>query len=447
MAAGEYIALMDNDDEITPDALYEVVKVINEKDADFIYSDEDKLDKENNHILPFFKPDFSYDLLLSLNYITHFSVIRKAILNDIKGFRLGYEGAQDYDLFLRVVEKTNNIVHIPKILYSWRMLETSTALSSDAKPYAHEAGRKAIESHFARSGISAEVETSKRLFTYPVKYAMPKEYFKISIIIPTKDGLNFLKTCVESILTVSTYNNFEILILNNNSEEEETFKWFDYIQGKYENIKVIDANYEFNWSKLNNHGMRESKGDVFIFLNNDIKVITPDWLERLAGTAIQPNVGTVGALLLFEDDTIQHAGVVLGMNGWADHVYRGMEQVHLNTPFVSPLVTRNVLASTGACLAVSKKVIKDIGPFDEEFKICGSDVELSLRAYEKGYRNIFNAETVLYHYESKTRDSFVPECDFEMSKKAYERYWKSGDPFYNKNLSLDSTIPIYRGSE
>ncbi len=447
LATGKYIALMDNDDEITQDALYEVVKVINENNADFIYSDEDKLDINNKHTLPFFKPDYSYDLLLSLNYITHFAIIRKSIIDEIGGFRVGYEGAQDYDLFLRVIEKTDKIMHIPKILYGWRMLKTSTSLSSYTKPYAHEAGQRAIKSHFERCGIKAEVQSNNESSSYSVMYQLPPLSPLLSIIIPTKDGLDFLKTCIESIYAISTYQNYEIIILNNNSEKQETFDWFKSIQEQYKNIKVLDANYEFNWSKLNNHGIRESKGDVYLFLNNDIKVITPDWLERLIGMAIQPNIGTVGALLLFDDNTIQHSGVVLGMNGWADHVYRGMEQVHLNTPFVSPLVTRNVLASTGACLVISKKVIQDIGLFDEEFQICGSDVELSLRAYEKGYRNVLNAEAILYHYESKTRDSFVPECDFEMSKKAYERYWKMGDPFYNETLSLIGTTPIYKGNE
>lgn len=445
LAKGEYIVLLDNDDELTPDALYEIVKVINQHNPDFIYSDEDKLELDGSHTFPFFKPDFSYDLLLSLNYITHLATIKKEIFDKISGFHVGVEGAQDHDLFLRIVEQTDKIVHIPKVLYHWRMLETSTAKTSDAKPYAHNAAKKAIQDHLNRIGTKATVIDSEYTFVFDINYNLPEPQPLVSIIIPTKDGINFLDVCIKSILELSTYTNYEIIILNNNSTENETFEWFNKIQQLHSNIKVIEANYKFNWSKLNNHGIQESKGDVYIFLNNDIKIITNDWIERLVSRALQPSVGTVGALLLFDDNTIQHAGVVVGMNGWADHVYRETRQVHMHSPYVSPMVTRNVLASTGACLAISKNTIDTIGKFDEDFLICGSDVEISLRAYQRGYRNIFDANTKLYHYESKTRDSFVPECDFDMSRKAYQFYWKNGDPFYNHNLKLDSVIPTYKG--
>lgn len=444
LAIGEYIALMDNDDEITPDALYEVVKAINETNAEFIYSDEDKMNMEGNCLNPYFKPDYSYDLLLSLNYICHFSVIKKSIIDEIKGFNTKYNGAQDYDLFLRVIEKTNKIYHVPKVLYHWRMIETSTAMSSATKPYAHDAGKKAVQSHFDRMDIRATVIDSEYTFVLDVDYEMPNINPLVSIIIPTKDAVNYLETCINSIVNLSTYKNYEILILNNNSEKEETFEWFKKVQQKYSFVKIIEANYEFNWSKLNNHGIKESKGDVFIFLNNDIEVITPNWIERLASKSLQPNVGTVGALLLFEDNTIQHSGVVVGLNGWADHLYRTAQPVHLYINYTSPMVNRNVLAVTGACVAISKKTIENIGNFSEDFLICGSDVEICLRAHENGYRNILDANTKLYHFESKTRSSFVPECDFEMSRKAYKYYWENGDPFYNKNLSLNGYLPNIR---
>jgi O-antigen biosynthesis protein len=441
LANGEYIALMDNDDEITPDALYEVVKSINDTGAEFIYSDEDKLDLQGKHLNPYFKPDYSYDLLLSLNYICHFSVIDKKIIENIKGFRTAYNGAQDYDLFLRVIEKTTNIVHIPKVLYHWRMIETSTAMSSDAKPYAHDAGKNAVQSHFDRMGINAKAKDSAYTFVLDVDYQMPEKNSLVSIIIPTKDAVNYLEICISSIVELSTHKNYEIIILNNNSEKQETFNWFKEIQNKYSFIRVIEANYEFNWSKLNNHGIRVANGDVYIFLNNDIKIITPNWIEKLSSKALQLNVGTVGALLLFEDDTIQHAGVVVGLNGWADHLFRTYPQVHSHINYTSPMVNKNVLASTGACVAISKNTIDKIGNFNEDFLICGSDVEICLRAYEKGYRNILDANTKLYHFESKTRSSYVPECDFEMSRKAYKHYWENGDPFYNKNLALDNYFP------
>ncbi|MCT7593184.1 glycosyltransferase family 2 protein [Aliarcobacter butzleri] len=444
LACGEYLALMDNDDEITPDALYEVVKAINETGAEFIYSDEDKMNMEGNCLNPYFKPDYSYDLLLSLNYICHFSVIKKSIIDEIKGFNTKYNGAQDYDLFLRVIEKTNKIYHVPKVLYHWRMIETSTAMSSAAKPYAHDAGKKAVQSHFDRMDIRATVIDSEYTFVLDVDYEMPNINPLVSIIIPTKDAVNYLETCINSIVNLSTYKNYEILILNNNSEKEETFEWFKKVQQKYSFVKIIEANYEFNWSKLNNHGIKESKGDVFIFLNNDIEVITPNWIERLASKSLQPNVGTVGALLLFEDNTIQHSGVVVGLNGWADHLYRTAQPVHLHINYTSPMVNKNVLAVTGACVAISKKTIENIGNFSEDFLICGSDVEICLRAHENGYRNILDANTKLYHFESKTRSSFVPECDFEMSRKAYKYYWENGDPFYNINLSLNGYLPNIR---
>ena len=348
MAIGEYVALMDNDDEITPDALYEVVKTINETGAEFIYSDEDKLTMNGNCINPYFKPNYSYDLLLSLNYICHFTVVKKSIINEIKGFNSEYNGAQDYDLFLRAIEKTNKINHITKILYHWRMLETSTAMSSDAKPYAHDAGKKAVQSHFDRMGIKAKAIDSEYTFVLDVEYEMPYTNPLVSIIIPTKDAVNYLETCIDSIVKLSTYENYEILILNNNSEKEETFEWFKNVQQQYSFIKVIEANYEFNWSKLNNHGIQEAKGEVYIFLNNDIEIITPNWIERLSSKALQSNVGTVGALLLFEDDTIQHAGVVVGLNGWADHLYRTALPAHLHMNYTSPMVNRNGLIVTSS---------------------------------------------------------------------------------------------------
>ncbi len=443
LATGEYIALLDNDDELTCDALYEVIKVINKQEVDFIYSDEDKLELDGNHVWPLFKPDFSYDLLLSLNYITHLAVIKKDLFDRIDGFSLGADGAQDHDLFLKIIEKTNKIIHIPKILYHWRMLETSTAKTSLAKPYAHNAAKTSVQNHLQRANVKALVDDSPYAFVLDIKYTLPEPAPLVSIIIPTKDGVDLLNTCIKSILEVSTYDNYEIVILNNNSVKKETFDWFTKIQELHCNIRVVEANYKFNWSKLNNHGIKESNGNVFIFLNNDIEIITGDWIERLAGRAIQPLVGTVGALLLFEDGTIQHAGVVVGMNGWADHVYREGGALHMHSPFISPMVARNVLASTGACLAISRKTIEEIGGFDECFLICGSDVEISIRAYEHGYRNIFDANTKLTHFESKTRDNFIPETDFDNSRKAYSKYWESGDPFYNKNLSNNSVIPSF----
>ncbi len=440
IAHGEYIGFLDHDDKLTSNALFEVVKAINENNPDLLYSDEDKLEEDGTLTEPFFKPDWSPDLLRSVNYICHFVVCKKELGNDIGWLRDEYNGAQDHDFLLRLTQICNNIHHIPKILYHWRKVATSTSVNPNSKPHAHSNGLKAVEDFLRNKyGSNVKVDETDYLFVYDPRYILPNDT-KISIIIPTKDHVDLLSECVNSILNISSYQNYEILILNNNSIEDKTYSWFMDIQ-KNKKIKVIDAFFDFNWSKLNNLGIEHASGDVFIFLNNDMKIISHDWMERLAEKAMLDDVGTVGALLLYEDETIQHAGVVLGMGGWADHVFKGMNPIHYGTPFASPMVPRNVLASTGACLAISRKTIDEIGKFDEEFIICGSDVEISLRAYKKGYFNIYDSYVKLYHYESKTRDSFIPEIDFKLSEKHYSPYRENGDPFYNPNLSMSDPRP------
>ena len=445
-ASGEYIALMDHDDEITKDALLEVVKAINEKGPDLIYSDEDKIDRNNVRRSPLFKPDRSPDLLRCQNYICHFTVIKKEILARVNGFRSGFEGAQDHDLFLRISEKTDKIYHISKVLYSWRQIETSTASTHLSKPYAQAAGLKAVNTHLKRvysNGVYAD--ESKYQLVYDIRF--PVKYKPlVSIIIPTKDNLACLSVCINSILTKSTYDNYEIILLDNNSEEEATKAWLANQSENNPNIRVINADYLFCWSRLNNHGISEANGDVYIFLNNDTEIISNDWMERLTEQAMRNDTGFVGPLLLYGDETIQHAGVVVGIGGWADHIFKGMKPIHIASPYVSPLVMRNVLAVTGSCLTVSKKTIDKIGKFDESFIVCGSDVEICLRAYENGLNNIYDPFVVLYHFESRTRvPENIPECDFEMSKKHYKKYTEgSGDPYFNVNLSYNHTTPVLR---
>ncbi|GLI09879.1 hypothetical protein YDYSG_59120 [Paenibacillus tyrfis] len=443
---GQYIVLLDNDDEFMPDTLFEIVKAINHYDPDIIYSDEDKIDMSGNRRFPFFKPDWSPDLFRTQMYIGHIFCFKKSLFNEVGGFRKGLEGSQDYDLALRMTERTSNIHHIPKVLYSWRELETSTALNPHSKPYAHETGLRALNEHLERvyGKGKAWVNETEHFFVYDARYNLLNEKPKASIIIPTKDKVELLIPCINSIIEKTTYEQYEIIILNNNSELDETYSWFEEITTQHQFIKVVEASYEFNWSKLNNHGINEATGDVFIFLNNDTIIITPDWLERLSEKAVRGDVGTVGALLLYEDDTIQHAGVVIGMGGWADHVFKGMKPVHFGSPFVSPVLTRNVAASTGACLAISRKTIEKIGLFDENFIICGSDVEISLRAMKRGLFNIYDPNVRLYHLESKTRTSFVPECDFEQSAIHYSPYRENGDPYYNPNLSLQFPQPTVK---
>ena len=442
MATGEYLVLMDNDDELDSHALFELYRNVRKTDADIVYTDMDMIDAEGVHSAPLYKPNWSPELFLTQMYIGHLVAFKRTIFEKVGGFRKEYDGAQDYDLILRMSEWTNKISHVPKVLYSWRTLPSSTAANADSKPYAQTAGQNALQAHLDRllGRGKAVVDETDNLCVYDSRYQLKKEPL-VSIIIPTKDHVGDLKVALDSIFSITQYSNFEIIILNNNSQEEETWQYFETLQKEHDNVHVIEANYEFNWSKLNNQGIEHAKGDVFVFLNNDIKVLEPTWLRRLVEYAVQPQIGIVGGLLLYEDGTIQHAGVVIGMGGWADHVFKGMKPVHCGTPFISPMVTRNVSACTGACMAVSKEMIEIIGKFDERFIICGSDVEICLRAMDYGYRNVYIPQVKLIHYESKSRDSYIPKIDFQLSDIMYDGYRRGGDPYYNSNLSMSNCIP------
>lgn len=442
LATGDYIVLMDNDDEITYDALYEFLRAAKEKNADVIYSDQNIIDVNGVGREPLHKPDWSPDLFLSQMYLGHLVGFRRELFFQVGGFRSEFNGSQDYDLLLRITEKSSSIVHVPKVLYGWRDIPSSTATNPQSKPYAQTAGLNAIQEHLDRTlgkGKALAGETED-LFVYDVRYNLETKPL-VSVIIPTKDHADLLEHVLNSIFEKTTYENYEILILNNNSEEKKSFDYFEKVQKEHGNVRVIEASYQFNWSALNNHGIREAKGDVYIFMNNDMEVITPDWMERLVEKAVQPGVGIVGGLLLYEDNTIQHAGVVVGICGYADHIYKGCKPVHYGSPFISPMVTRNVMACTGALMAASKKTIELIGDFDDEFIICGSDVEICIRAYDRGLRNIYDPRVRLYHYESKSRDSYIPEIDFEMSEFAYRTCKEEGDPYYNKCLDYSKVIP------
>lgn len=443
LATGDYIALLDHDDLYTPDALYWNAKAISETGADVLYSDEDHLALNGVHVNPFYKPDWSPDLLYSQMYICHLLVFRRSLFEKIGGYRSEFDGSQDYDLMLRFSEETQNICHIPRVLYAWRESENSTAANADAKPYAHTAGKNALDAHLKRKyGENAYAEETEYTFVFNPRFRMEQKPL-VSIIIPMKDHWEMTDACIKSIMEKSSYRDFEIIVLDNRSEKEDTFRWFAEVQ-KNEQVRVVDADMEFNWSKLNNFGVRHAKGDVFIFLNNDTLVISEDWLERLAENALRPDIGVVGGLLLYEDNTIQHAGVVVGMGGWADHLFKGMDTIHYGSPYVSPMVSRNVLAVTGACMAVSRKTLEEIGGFDEGFIICGSDIELCVRAHERGLFNRFDVHVRLYHLESKSRDSYIPEVDFQRSYVTYAPYRENVDPYFNINLDPGSTSPKER---
>ncbi|MDD7218780.1 MAG: glycosyltransferase [Clostridia bacterium] len=442
LADGDYLVLMDNDDELDLHALEMFARRIRETGADIIYSDQDIVDLNGNYRDPLYKTDWSPELILSQMYVGHLLGFKKELFQETGGFRSEYNGSQDYDLFLRLSEKTNSIEHIPEILYHWRAIPSSTAMNPDSKPYAQYTGLAAVQDHLDRTlgKGRASVQETESCFVYDVRYNLDREP-KVSVIIPTKDHVDLLKTAVESIEDFTEYSNYEIIILDNNSVEPDTFAYFNKITEQYDNIKIYAAVFPFNWSRLNNYGISKAKGDVFIFLNNDIKIISRNWMRRLAEKVVQDNIGVAGGLLLYEDGTIQHAGVVAGMGGWAEHVFKGMKPVHYGSPFLSPMVTRNVTAVTGACMAVSRKTIEKIGGFNEDFIICGSDVELCIRAIQNGFRNVYDPNVKLYHMESRTRDSYIPDVDFRLSEKMYASYLKNGDPYYNKNLDYFSVQP------
>ncbi|WP_289301890.1 glycosyltransferase family 2 protein [Sporofaciens musculi] len=440
IAKGSYLLLVDIGDELSLNALCAFYNNLSKTNADVIYSDMDRIDEKGRHFAPLFKPDWSPELLRSQMYMRYLIGIKRKLFEQYNGFSSEYDGAEVYDLLLRMSENTDKIAHVSEILYSRRKLHNSS--NTDSKLMMQLAGKNAIQAHLDRTigKGAAIVETIKNRLIYDIRYYQ-KEWPLVSIIIPTKDHANDLKTALDSIFSETVYDRYEIIILDNNSEKEESFQYFDEIQQQHENIRVVPATYEFNWSKLNNQGIDLAKGDVLVFLNNDVKVIEPTWLQRMVEYTLQPGIGVVGGQLLYEDGTIQHAGVVIGMGGWADHVYKGMQPKYQITPFISPMVVRNVMACTGACMAISRKVIKKIGGFDERFIICGSDVEICIRAIDEGYRNVYVPQAKLYHYESKSRDSYIPQIDFELSDIMYMGYRKGGDPYYNKNLRMDQCIP------
>ena len=439
IAKGEFIALVDNDDLLDRNALYENVLALNkDQSIDFIYSDEDKIDFNGRRCVPHFKPDYSPDTLLSLNYICHFSVIRKKLVEEVGGFELGMEGAQDYDLFLKIVEKTTHIHHIPKILYHWRMVEGSTSASMDNKDYASDKGKIAIENALIRRNIKGHVEIDSKSLYYRVVYEYEEPL--VSIIIPTKDYADVTERCLQSIYEKTTYKNFEILLVNNRSIEQETYQLFDKYTKMYRNFKVIDADMEFNYSKINNMAINQSKGDVIVLLNNDTEVITSDWLKIMVGYALQPHVGAVGAKLLYPDMTVQHGGIILGLGGVASHAYIGSNRDDIGA-YGRLRVPYNYSGVTAACLVIRKSLFNKVGGLEEDLKVAYNDVDLNLKILEAGYFNLLVPQVELIHHESKSRG-------LDTSSEKYKRFvleqeymynkWESKvqyDHFYNENYS------------
>ena len=451
LATGDYIGLLDHDDLLAEFALYEVVKCINKQSqAECIYSDEDKFSNSlEDRYSPHFKPDFAIDTLRSLNYICHFTVIKASLMQEIGGFHEGYDGAQDYDLFLRIAEHTNRIVHIPKILYHWRVHEGSTAaaVTGEAKPYAYEAGKKALEDHLKRMHLQGNVEHGKYLGTYKIRYAINKED-KVSILIPNMDHVKDLKLCIESILRLTTYSNYEIVVIENNSQKKETFDYYKNIE-KNDKIKIVYyPEKEFNYSKIINYGVKQVDSPYILQLNNDTELLTPDWLEQFIGFAQRQDVGIVGAKLYYPDKTIQHAGIVVGINGTAGHILRNLSK-DKKAYFFRESIIQNFSAVTGACLFSKKAIYEGVGYMNENYQVALNDVDFCLKVREKGYQIVWTPYIELNHFESKSRG-------YETSKEQIERYqnetdrfrndWKyfleKGDPFFNINFRTD--IEDYR---
>jgi GT2 family glycosyltransferase len=427
LATGEYVGLLDHDDELTPDALYEVVRLLQEHpQADVVYSDEDKLELDGARSDPFFKPDWSPEYLLACMYTCHFGVYRKALVDVIGGFRLGFEGSQDYDLMLRMTERTQKIFHIPRILYHWRKVSGSTAAFALAKSSSSDAGRRALEEHMQRRGIEAVVvnDAPNRYRVRPRLLGNPK----VSIIIPTKDKVPLLRRCLESIERKTDYGNYEVIVVDNGSVESATKAFLATVQHR-----VIQAPGPFNFSRINNAAVQQASGEYLLFLNNDTEVISPEWLVAMLEFCQLPEIGIVGAKLLFPNDTVQHAGVVLGLGGVAGHCFLGAKSRDRGY-FDLLFRTRNVSAVTAACMMIRRTVFDEVGRFDEELPVAFGDVDLCLQVRNAGYRIVYTPYAMLYHYESASRGYGVASRDIAAMKQRWGDM--QNDPFYNPNLSL-----------
>lgn len=447
MATGNYIALFDHDDLLHPCVLFAYMQAICEKDADYIYCDEAtfKGNSINHMITMHFKPDYAPDNLLANNYICHFSVFSRELLESGELFRSQFDGSQDHDMILRLTAKAKHIVHIPRILYYWRSHKGSVASSIDAKTYAIDAAKGAVADHLTKLGYrNFEIESTRAFATiFRIKYELTSSPL-VSIIIPNKDHVDDLSRCVESIINLSTYDNYEIVIVENNSETAEIRTYYEEIS-RHPRVQVVEYKGDFNYSKINNFGVQYAKGEYLLLLNNDTEVITPDWMEELLMYAMRKDVGVVGAKLYYPDKTIQHAGIVIGLGAHrtAGHTHYRIPEA--NVGYMGRLCyAQDVTAVTGACMMVSKALYEELGGLDESFTVALNDVDFCLRVREKGFLNIFTPFAELYHYESKSRGSDKKDeraLRYQQESDRFRVKWADalakGDPYYNPNFSLD----------
>lgn len=444
LAEGEWVALLDHDDVLAEDALFWTVEAINKHpDCRLVYSDEDKIDEAGIRSDPYFKCDWNPDLFYSQNMFSHLGVYHTALVREVGGFRLGLEGSQDYDLALRCLEKIrpDQVHHIPRVLYHWRMHADSTAHTADAKPYAMIAGARALNDHFERQCIQAKAESVG--YGYRVRYALPAELPLVSLIIPSRNQLKLLRQCVESIIEKTTYTNYELIIVDNGSDDRATLRYLDALAAR-PGVRVVRDARPFNYSALNNAAVKLARGEVVGLINNDVEVISPDWLGEMVSHALRPEVGAVGARLWYADDTLQHAGVVLGIHGVAGHVHRFLPRGNVGYCGRASLI-QSFSAVTGACLLVRKSIYEAVGGLNEtELQVACNDIDFCLKLREAGYRNIYTPYAELYHHESASRGfDDTPEKQARSAKEvAYmKQRWGElllNDPAYSPNLSLDA---------
>lgn len=443
MATGDFIVLTDHDDLLSPEALYQCAKAVQrEPKTDVIYSDEDKVDMNGKKFFePHFKSDYNIDLLCTMNYICHLFVVRKDVMEQAGLFESCYDGAQDHDFILRCTEKAEHIVHIPKVLYHWRCHMQSTSENPESKLYAFENGCKAVKAHYDRIGVPAEVVQGPFYGMYRTHYLW-KEQPLVSILIPNKDHIADLKKCMDSIEERSTYRNFEFIIVENNSTEDETFAYYKEIETR-DNVTVLYYEGDFNYSRINNFGAKAANGAYILLLNNDTEMIEPDSIKELLDVCMRSDVGIVGAKLLFEDNTIQHAGVIIGFGGVAGHAFIGQDRED-NGYFSRILCVQDLSAVTAACLMVRKSVFDEVEGLNEDFKVAFNDIDFCLKVRKAGYLVVYNPYAQFYHYESKSRgqeDSADKVARFQQEIGLFGERWgdilEKGDPYYNPNLTLD----------
>lgn len=445
LAKGEYVALLDHDDTLAPHALQRVVEAIAQNPgAQLLYSDEDKIDECGERFDPHFKAGWNPDLLLSQNYICHLTILKAALVRQVGGFRLGVEGSQDHDLLLRCMPylEADTVVHIPEILYHWRAVSGSTALQGDAKNYATSAGLQAIGDYLDSQGLAARAEPGAAPNTYRVRWAIPEPTPLVSLLVPTRDGFDILKPCVEAILSHTDYPNFELLILDNQSRCEATLEFLQQVSATDTRVSIHRWDHPFNYSAINNFGAGLAKGEIIGLVNNDIEPINSDWLTEMVGQALRPEVGCVGAKLYYPNDTIQHGGVILGIGGVAGHSHKYFSRNEYG--YFSRLhLVQNLSAVTAACLLLRKSLFEEVGGLDEEnLAVAFNDVDLCLKVREAGYRNLWTPYAELYHHESVSRGADNTMAKRKRAQREAEymrRRWGDlldNDPAYNPNLTL-----------